>query len=112
MSPKQNSLLAIARTFAPAAPEQDLAAVVDHALHSKGLKKAAPETAIWLSLVAYIRHNYTDYDDLLDDGYDHDSARYFCREQIAEVLATWGCHRPLADEDSGEEPLRPDDACR
>ena len=51
--------------------------MIDHALDSAGLKSAAPETAAWLSLVAYVRHVFTDYDDLLAQGYDRDSARHF-----------------------------------
>jgi hypothetical protein len=69
--------------------------VVDHALDSRGLKSSAPETAAWLSLVAYVRHAFTEYDDLLAQGYDQDSARYFVAIEIEEVLAQWGVERRL-----------------
>ena len=39
-------------------------AVVDHAVDSRGLSIASTETAAWLSLVAYVRHTFTDYSQL------------------------------------------------
>ena len=56
------------RRIAPKLPPHEFGAVVDHALDSKGLRNAAPETAAWLSLVAYVRHVFTDYDELLTKG--------------------------------------------
>ena len=70
-------------------------AVVDHAVDSPGLNVATPETAAWLSLVAYIRHTFTDYDELLREGYDQDSARFFVADDMAEALRDWGVRRPL-----------------
>src|SRR5688572_3475644 len=58
------------RRLAPRIPKHEFAAVVDHALDSRGLRGATPETAAWLSLVAIVRHALTDYDDLLAEGYD------------------------------------------
>jgi hypothetical protein len=77
------------RILAPAIPRHEFEAVVDHALGSRGLHTASPEAAAWLSMVAYIRHRFTDYDSLLDEGYDVDSARYFVLEEINAVLETW-----------------------
>jgi hypothetical protein len=73
--------------------------VVDHALDSRGLKAGAPESAAWLSLVAYVRHAFTDYDDLLAQGYDQDSARHFVVAEMDAVLAEWGVRRRLNDQD-------------
>ena len=66
------------RHLAPQLPAHEFAAVVDHAMDSPGLKVASPENAAWLSLVAYARHSMTEYDELLAQGYDRDSA-LFCR---------------------------------
>lgn len=52
--------------------------------------------AAWLSLVAYARHAFTDYDDLLAQGYDQDSARFFVADAIMAVLGQWGVTRPLS----------------
>ena len=87
------------RRLAPRIPGHEFAAVVDHAVDSPGLKVAAPETAAWLSLVAYIRHALTEYDALLDEGYDQDSARHFVAPEIVAILKRWGARRPLASSD-------------
>src|SRR5262249_2770000 len=42
------------RRLAPRMPRHEFAAVVDHAVDSPGLTVATPETAAWLSLVAYV----------------------------------------------------------
>ncbi len=87
------------RRLAPSIPPHEFGAVVDHALDSKGLRNAAPETAVWLSLVAYVRHVFTDYDDLLAQGYDRESARHFVMEEIAARLSEWRVRRTLSQED-------------
>ena len=87
------------RRLAPGIPAHEFGAVVDHAVDSPGLKPAAPETAAWLSLVAYVRHVFTDYDNLLTQDYDQDSARHFVADEIAAVLNDWGVRRRLSAED-------------
>jgi hypothetical protein len=84
------------RLMAPRMPAHEFGAVVDHALDSRGLNKAAPEAAAWLSLVAYVRHVCTEYDDLLQQGYDRESARFFVAEEIEAILSDWGVRRRLA----------------
>jgi len=83
------------RRLAPKMPGHEFGAVVDHALDSRGLRTATPETAAWLSLVAYVRHALTEYDDLLAQGYDQDSARFFVAEEMERVLAEWDVKRKL-----------------
>src|SRR5256714_1828758 len=83
------------RELAPKIPPHEFGAVIDHALDSEGLTTAAPEDAAWLSLTAYVRHVFTDYDDLLAQGYDRDSARHFVADEIAAVLGGWGGWRKL-----------------
>jgi hypothetical protein len=72
---------------------------VDHAIDSPGLSAASAESAAWLSLVAYVRHALTEYDELLTQGYDRDSARYFVAAEIDAILAGWGAARGLQPED-------------
>jgi hypothetical protein len=86
------------RALAPQIPKHEFESVVDHALVSAGLRTAAPEAAAWLSLVAYVRHAMTDYDALLADGYDQDSARFFVAAEMDDVLARWGATRRVGDE--------------
>jgi hypothetical protein len=95
---RRAALEAAVRALAPRIPKHEFESVVDHALVSAGLRTAAPEAAAWLSLVAYVRHTLTDYDALLADGYDQDSARFFVAAEMDDVLARWGATRRVGDE--------------
>ncbi|WP_262268206.1 MULTISPECIES: DUF2293 domain-containing protein [Microvirga] len=90
------------RILAPRIPRHEFEAVTDHALGSRGLHGASPETAAWLSLTSYIRHRLTDYDDLLNDGYDQESARFFVLDDMNAVLAEWGSPRRVQADDEAE----------
>jgi hypothetical protein len=90
--------------LAPRVPEFEAEAIVDRALASPGLRGAAPETAAWLGMVAYARHAFTEYDALLDEGYDRDSARHFVLDDLNAVLGGWGVKRRIADEPDEAEP--------
>ena len=90
------------RTLAPRIPAHEFEAVVDHALVSPGLRGALPERGAWLSMVTYIRHRLTDYDSLLEEGYDQDSARFFVLDDINGTLESWGSPRRVQGEDEPE----------
>ncbi len=83
--------------LAPRLPDFETEAALERALASPGLRGAAPETAAWLALVAYARHVFTDYDDLLAEDYDRDSARHFVLDDLNAVLAEWGCRRRVSE---------------
>ncbi len=97
--PRRTEIETAVRRLAPNIPPHEFGAVVDHACDSTGLRTASPETAAWLSLVAYVRHTFTDYDERLEKGYDRDSARFFVADEINEVLEGWGAKRKLSEED-------------
>lgn len=97
---RREAIESAVRILAPRIPRHESEAVTDHALGSRGLHAAAPETAAWLSLVAYIRHRLTDYDGLLEEGYDLESARFFVLDDMNAILEQWGSPRRIqADED-------------
>jgi hypothetical protein len=96
---RREDIEAALRTLAPRLPRHEFGAVLDHALQSRGLRKAAAETAAWLSLVAYARHVHTEYDDLLAQGYDAESARHFVAAEIEATLTAWGVRRRIGAED-------------
>ncbi|MCC6887478.1 MAG: DUF2293 domain-containing protein [Hyphomicrobiales bacterium] len=97
--PSRAAIEVALRRLAPKIPKHEFGAVVDQALDSPGLRAAATaETAAWLALVAYVRHALTDYDELLAQGYDRDSARFFVAAEIEEVLTSWGVRRTLDDD--------------
>jgi hypothetical protein len=97
--PKRAEIEIALRRLAPLIPPHEFAAIVDHALDSRGLRASAPERAAWLSLVAYVRHALTDYDELLGQGYDQDSARFFVAAEIEAILRNWGVTRRLTEDD-------------
>jgi hypothetical protein len=80
-------------------PEHEFEATVDHAITSRGLRRASAEAAAWLSLVAYVRHSLTEYDDLLAQGYDHESGRFFVAAEMNAILSSWGVRRNLTAAD-------------
>jgi hypothetical protein len=93
---RREDIEAALRRIAPKIPRHEFAAIADHAMDSPGLRRAAPEPAAWLSLVAYVRHVLTDYDELLEQGYDPESARHFVLPDMEETLADWGVRRPIS----------------
>jgi len=97
---RREAVTAALLRLAPRLPEFEAGAVLDRALASPGLRGAAPETAAWLCLVAYARHVFTEYDALLDDGYDRDSARHFVRDELNAALGAWGVRRQVSEEET------------
>jgi hypothetical protein len=96
---RRAALEAALRHLAPRIPRHEFEAVIDHALDSPGLRTAAPEAAVWLSLVAYVRHVFTEYDALLEEGYDPDSARHFVLDDINTTLDVWGTRQRVGEGD-------------
>lgn len=87
------------RHLAPRLPRHEFGAVLDHALDSAGLRAASAQSAAWLSLVAYARHRFTEYDALLAEGYDADSARFFVLDEMNAILEGWGVRRRVGGEE-------------
>ncbi|NDV85570.1 DUF2293 domain-containing protein [Aurantimonas aggregata] len=78
----------------PRAPFID-AEAIRAAARSRHMRPLPSERAIWLAAISHIRHAHTDYDELMDDGYDRDAARYFVLDDINAVLDRWGATRRL-----------------
>ena len=51
--------------------------------------KNLDEEAVRLSIIAHIRHNETNYDELLAKGYDRWEARELIRESVEKVMSEW-----------------------
>lgn len=84
----------------PLAPYADTEKIRAEA-SARHMKTLPPSVAVWLATVAHIRHEHTDYEKLLDEGYDRDSARFFVIDRINEVLTTWRATRLLDPDDDG-----------
>jgi hypothetical protein len=82
------------RELAPLTPYADSEPVLERAARlSRG--DVSPGAALWLALVAHVRHRHTDYDELLAEGYDRDAARHFVLEATEDALRGWGCGRRI-----------------
>lgn len=107
---RREAVAAALAQVAPRLPEFETEAVIDRALASPGLRNARPDNAAWLALVAYARHVFTEYDDLLADGYDRDSARHFILDDLNAALAAWGSHRRVSEEETASDEEEADEA--
>lgn len=103
---RRDAVAAALARLAPRLPDFEAEAALDRALASPGLRRAAPETAARLALITYARHVFTDYDDLLADGYDRDSARHFVLDDLNAALAAWGA-APIHEDEAGEPEADP-----
>jgi hypothetical protein len=63
------------------------------------LKTLPPTVAVWLATVAHVRHAHSEYERLLGEGYDRDSARFFVLDEINAVLTRWRAARLLDPDD-------------
>ncbi|TIW17471.1 MAG: DUF2293 domain-containing protein, partial [Mesorhizobium sp.] len=61
-----------------------------------------PTIAVWLATIAHVRHAHTDYEKLLAEGYDRDSARFFVIDETNAVLTRWRATRLLEEDDEDE----------
>jgi hypothetical protein len=88
----------------PLAPYVDAEPIREKAAR-KSMNSMTAEVAVWLSGIAHIRHEYTDYDALLGEGYGRDAARFFVVDNINAVLTDWRAGRFV----SSKEDLQNDD---
>lgn len=94
-STKRRKAIADALTLLlPGAPYSDIEAIRAEA-GSRHMRELPPSIAVWLSTVAHVRHQHTDYDELLAEGYDRDAARFFVVDTTNEVLTGWRATRLL-----------------
>lgn len=82
----------------PMAPYADIEAIRVEA-GARHMKTLPPSVAVWLATVAHVRHAHTEYDRLLNEGYDRDAARFFVIDRINAVLTGWRATRLLDPDD-------------
>jgi hypothetical protein len=98
---RQRAIAKALTLLLPLAPYSDTEKIRAEA-GARHLKTLPPAIAVWLATVAHVRHMHTDYDALLGEGYDRESARFFVVDRINEVLTMWRATR-LLDPDDDEE---------
>ncbi|MEM9332629.1 MAG: DUF2293 domain-containing protein [Pseudomonadota bacterium] len=86
------------RVLVPLAPMDDFLAMEDTALAGH-LRHLPPSISAWQAVTTRARHAHTEYDTLLEEGYDADSARHFVLEALNEKLAEWGCPEKVTSQD-------------
>jgi hypothetical protein len=85
------------RVLAPMMPMADFNAALTGAVAGH-LRHLPPSIAAWQALTSHLRHAHTEYDALLEEGYDRDSARFFVVEAMNAQLAAWGASRSVSEE--------------
>ena len=99
VSAKRRKDIAQALTLlAPRVPFYD-AEQVREAATAPHMRALTAQNAVRLAALAYIRHSYTDYDKLRDEGLDKDSALYWINDQVTEILNQWQAMALLPDND-------------
>ncbi|MGH7495204.1 MAG: DUF2293 domain-containing protein [bacterium] len=85
----------ITRLYPKCSPET-AAKVAEHACRKysgrvgrSAAAKHFDEQAIYLAVQAHVRHQLTNYDELLSRGYDRFEARAMVRDKVEHVLETW-----------------------
>ena len=58
--------------------------------NTPNLRKLPAKIATFLAMTSYIRHTYTNYDEMLDEGIDREAARYCVAIDMEEKIRTWG----------------------
>ncbi|MEN3791963.1 DUF2293 domain-containing protein [Fulvimarina sp. MAC3] len=99
---RQRQIKKAVTALIPRAPFLDAETIREaaRARHMRGLR---PEAAVWLATIAHIRHQHTDYDVLMDDGYEKDAARFFVLDETNEILDDWGASRRLDPDAEADE---------
>lgn len=96
---RQRALAKALTALLPMAPYADIEAV-RLAAGARDMRELPPSIAVWLATIAHVRHEHTDYDRLLAEGYDRDAARFFVVGQINETLTRWRATRLLEEDES------------
>jgi hypothetical protein len=100
LSTKLQQQIADALTLlAPGIPYFDAQAVRSQA-SARHYRAFPAKISTWLALIAHIRHQHTEYDTLLEEGYGKEAARHFVLNTINETLTSWRATRYL---DGSEE---------
>ena len=87
------------RALVPQASMEDFIAMETIATAGH-LRHLPPSIAAWQAVTTRARHAHTEYDALLDEGYEADAARHFVLPDLNDILAAWGCPERLSDEEN------------
>jgi len=95
---RQREIARHLRQMAPRVAMADFLSAYDTAIAGH-LRHLPPSIAAWQGLTTIARHGHSEYDALLAEGYDRDSARHFTLDAINAVLAAWGVARRIEEDE-------------
>jgi hypothetical protein len=95
---RQKAIAKALTLLLPGAPYSEIEAIRSEASQRR-MADLSPSVAVWLTTLAHVRHQHTEYDALMDEGYDRDAARFFVLDAVNEVLTTWRATRLLDPDD-------------
>lgn len=95
---RQRAIAKALTALLPFAPYADTEQIRADAM-KPGFRTLPPSIVVWLAAVAHIRHQHTEYEQLLNEGYDREAARHFVIEAINGVLTQWRATRLLDPDD-------------
>ena len=95
---RQRAVARAVTALIPLAPFADAEPIREAAL-ARDMRELPPSIAVWLATIAHVRHRHTEYDRLLDEGYDRESARHFVVAAINATLTRWRATRLLDEND-------------
>ena len=81
---------------------RDAEAILEKAVAGH-LRHLPPSISLWQATTSYVRHELTEYDTLLEEGYDRDAARHFVIDDMNGVLEAWGCARRIDPDGDPED---------
>lgn len=94
-----NELKKQLRELVPLANMEDFLGILTIA-EAGHLRHLPASIRVWQAATTYARHQFTEYDALLEEGYDAESARHFVLAEINEKLESWGSRRRIEEEES------------
>jgi hypothetical protein len=95
---RQRAIAKALTALLPLAPYADMEKIRADA-NQPHLKTLPPSVAVWLATIAHVRHAHTEYEHLLGEGYDRESARFFVVDQTNDTLTRWRATRLLDPDD-------------
>lgn len=98
---RQKEMRKALRALLPRVPLGDAEAILAGALAGH-LRHLPPSISLWQATTSHVRHVHTEYDALLAEGYDRDSARHFVLDAMGNMLRDWGCNRTVSGAEDEE----------
>ena len=95
---REKEIKRLLRELIPMVPMEDFLAIEETA-KSGHLRHLPPSIAAWQATTSRVRHAHTEYDEMMDEGYDKDAALHFVLEEMNEKLSQWGCSRQISSEE-------------